>query len=188
MISITGRKVITMLFCLVALGSATPLPSGEFGGRLQQTSLETREFEAPSGTAVGPRALGAISDSLPLLGQLLTDTNGTPMERISKLSLSFLPAARNIIEARAQEDSNFDKDYALQRQEAAEKVVPNILQGITQFINGLPPATPVPEIFIPPVRTFTFDNPSVPDQTIEGFTIPETEFSPKIVIPDIKIQ
>ncbi|XP_068203970.1 uncharacterized protein [Palaemon carinicauda] len=184
-------KIIFAMICIASSAIATPLPGGgstDFGSRLQQApQIETRAIDAPSDTNVGPRALGAISESLPVLAQALADTSGTTMERIAKVSLSFLPAARNVIEARA-EDGDFDKDYALQQQEAAERVVPNILGAITKFIDGLPRAVSPSEIFIPPVQTFNFDNPAVPNQDIEGFTIPETEFAPKIVIPDVKIQ
>ncbi|XP_069955985.1 uncharacterized protein C11orf24-like [Cherax quadricarinatus] len=179
----------------VATVSVTAAPATAASTASPARSAPARAASVAAAAASGSRvkippldveAAEKISELFSTLSEALTDTRGTPIQRISKVSLSFLPLSRSVVELRGKHNKNYDTEYYLEQQEVAERFVPAFLNSLANFIDDLPPPATVAPVVIPPIPTF--DSEFVPDSTIPGIRVPATAFVPEIVIPEIKIQ
>ncbi|XP_069160784.1 uncharacterized protein [Procambarus clarkii] len=200
-------------FCILSIAGlaiAGPLPRADKlpaffqtqAGRVQSPDEDLRRIEAapaaaaaeaadPNSVEIAPLNIEAaeeISKFLPTLSEALTDESGTPIQRINKVTLSFLPLARTVVNLRGKNNDKYDKEYYLEQQEIAERIVPSLLNSLGSLLDNLPPQTTPAPVVIPRFNIPTFDSEFVPDSTVPEVRIPATQFVPEIVIPEIKIQ
>ncbi|XP_042888748.1 uncharacterized protein LOC122264105 [Penaeus japonicus] len=178
----------TQILCLlgaVALAAAMPQGQPFRGFPAEPQRLNSNEAATPLEPADTANLVGGF---LPELASDLTTDEGTPMDRLRKITLSFLPLARQVINARGKNSNSYDTRKYLEQQEQAEALVPGILDSVAQFVN-LVPANATTPVNIPEIPEIpTFDNPNVPDQVVSPeIKIPASPFVPEIIIPEVKI-
>ncbi|KAG7173497.1 hypothetical protein Hamer_G023310 [Homarus americanus] len=154
-------------------------------GRPQQaTDQEVNQQPVPGPLAlINEKTIDTIFEFLPTLSASLTDQEGTPLERMNNVALSFIPLGQSAVD---KAKNSKEREYRNRQQKAAERFLPPFLQALTDVINSFPPPTTFPPPQIPEFPTF--DNEFVPDITIPEVKIPATKLVPEIIIPEIKTQ
>lgn len=173
------------MFGVLALASAMPQGQPFRGFPTESQRVDDTEDVVlldPSDTA------NIVGEFLPELTSDLTTDEGTPMDRIRKITLAFLPLARKVIEVRGKNTNGYDTHRYLKQQEQAEAIVPGIMDSVAQLIN-LVPTNATASVNIPEIPEIpTFDNPNVSDEVVAPeIVIPASQFVPEIVIPEVRI-
>ncbi|XP_047494588.1 uncharacterized protein LOC125042764 [Penaeus chinensis] len=179
------KTQIVCLFGALALASAMPQGQPFRGFPTETQRIDTTEDVVsldPSDTA------NIVGEFLPELASDLTTDEGTPMDRLRKITLAFLPLARKVIEVRGKNNNGYDTRRYLKQQEQAEAIVPGIIDSVAQLVN-LAPTNATTPVTIPEFPEIpTFDNPNVSDEVlVPEIVIPASQFVPEIVIPEVKI-
>lgn len=174
------------LFGAVALASAMPQGQPFRGFPAEPQRIDNTEDVVsldPSDTA------NIVGEFLPELTSGLTTDEGTPMDRIRKITLAFLPLARKVIEVRGKNNNGYDTRRYLKQQEQAEAIVPGIIDSVAELVSLVPANATTPEIVIPEIPEIpVFDNPNVSDEVVAPeIVIPASQFVPEIVIPEVRI-
>ncbi|KAK8728769.1 hypothetical protein OTU49_008922, partial [Cherax quadricarinatus] len=173
-------QVLACVLGTVGLAAAVPVPS------TPQQVPSVNDNALDSEVLLEVAAL--TSKFLPALREAFNNEEGTQMGRINRISQSFLPLARAVVKYRSDTEDNYNVDSSQKQQEAAEAVVPVLLDLVKLLVEIMPQVPQQTNFNVQDLKLPTIDSEFVPDQTIPEVKIPATKFVPEIVIPEIKIQ
>ncbi|XP_071547366.1 uncharacterized protein [Panulirus ornatus] len=191
-----NRKVLAVVLGMVGLALSVPLPESSVKPQPQvynppvgRSTGYASDTSDEQNTSVVPAIAKAIAKTLPVIGKALANTEGTAVDKMNAITLSFLPMTREIIISRGKARKGYDTEYYLQQQEAAEVFVPSLLEFIKDSIAAadVPAAATIPPFQIPTFRNPAEDSYHSQEVLIPKINIPGNRFVPDILIPEVKV-